>query len=291
LLADVFERQRELARALEDRSQQLLASGYHVQVHQGAGSTMLFMERNGSREGLRVDGEQLHVGDHQVSRKEIIRELKERPELFSPSALLRPVVQDTLLPTAVHVTGPAETAYLAQSGAIYELLQRPRPVVRPRVSATILDARARRLLEKYGISVEDLWKENTEELLARRSLPADLESSVTALQRRVEADFATLASRIAQLDPTLVDATTTAGNKIRHQFEQLQGRVERSFARHSQDLQRHAAHLSGSLYPNHLLQERVLSAAEWHLKYPDTFLPTIVEKLSVDCPDHQLIAL
>jgi chromosome segregation ATPase len=130
-----------------------------------------------------------------------------------------------------------------------------------------------------------------DQLIARRSLPPGFEEKLQTLQHRVQSEFEEVASQIAQLDPTLVDATKTAGSKIRHQFEQLEGRVARAFARHHDDLQRHAAHLSGSLYPNRELQERVLSAAEWNLRTGGSLIGQLHQAISVDCPDHQLISV
>ncbi len=59
-------------------------------------------------------------------------ELAGRAAELSPNALLRPVVQDYLLPTAAYIGGPAELAYLAQSQVLYEKLLGRQPVAFPR---------------------------------------------------------------------------------------------------------------------------------------------------------------
>jgi bacillithiol synthase len=65
------------------------------------------------------------------TRKFTAAELAATPEALSPSALLRPVMQDYLLPTAAYVGGPAELAYLAQSQVLYQALLGRMPVAAP----------------------------------------------------------------------------------------------------------------------------------------------------------------
>ena len=74
-----------------------------------------------------------------------------QPENFNANVLLRPVLQDYLLPTLAYIGGPAEIAYFAQVGVVYEkLLGRVTPIL-PRMSATLLEPRIERLLTKYGL--------------------------------------------------------------------------------------------------------------------------------------------
>ena len=53
------------------------------------------------------------------------RRLEREPRAWSPGALLRPLVQDALLPTAAYVGGPAEIAYHAQIGPVLRPLRDP----------------------------------------------------------------------------------------------------------------------------------------------------------------------
>lgn len=286
----VLVRQEELSRALCGRSKELEAAGYHVQVHQGAGSTMLFLHHRGPREGLRrVDGKYL-CGDDDIAEAEVLRLVRDHPHWVSPSALLRPLVQDTLFPTVAQVTGPAETAYLAQSAVLYDALDVRQPLTWPRCSVTLLDPRSRRLLDKYHLSLEELWSGPVDELLARRVLPAELEERVGQIRNELERDFAELLRSIEALDPTLVDATQTTEAKIKHQLEQLQGRVARSFTRRRDDLRRHACHLSGTLYPQRTLQERLLNAAAFRMRHGEEIMTDLHDSLSPRCPDHQVLA-
>ena len=144
------------------------------------------------------------------------RELADGPVVFSPNALLRPLVQDTLLPTLAYVAGPSELAYLAQAQVLYEAFGRPQPVVFPRAAFTLVDHRIQRLLEKYHLSVEDVWL--GEEHLGRKIAAAGLAEGWSERFSRRKTTWPDLLNRlrgdIERLDPTLLEALQHAQEKI-----------------------------------------------------------------------------
>ena len=66
--------------------------------------------------------------------------LDREPLRLSTSALLRPIVQDTLLPTAAYVGGPGELNYFAQLAPLYDHFGLTPPLVVPRARFRCLDA-------------------------------------------------------------------------------------------------------------------------------------------------------
>ncbi len=74
------------------------------------------------------------------------RLLDDAPERFSPSALLRPVVEDAVLPTVGYVGGPSEQKYYAQAGAAYAWADVPPPHALARPSFTVVRAADAKLL-------------------------------------------------------------------------------------------------------------------------------------------------
>ena len=78
--------------------------------------------------------------------------LHREPLRFSTSALLRPLLQDYLLPTVAYVAGPGEINYWAQLAPIYDGLGRSlplqQPLLVPRARFRCLDESSRALLAK-----------------------------------------------------------------------------------------------------------------------------------------------
>ena len=102
------------------------------------------------------DGFTLSGAPGTFTRAQIDEKLSSSPLSFSTSALLRPVLQDHLLPTAAYVGGPSEVAYSAQLAPIYEALGvRAAPFLR-RASFVVVSAEDREDLAALGLDVASL---------------------------------------------------------------------------------------------------------------------------------------
>src|SRR2546427_7050224 len=150
------EESESLVRELLARSKALDHNGYHAQVKVAERSTLLFWNDDGQRLPLRRRGEKFVAGSAEFSLTDLLRALEGTPEAFSANVLLRPVVQDALLPTAAYVAGPAEIAYFAQAEVVYRRLLGRMPAVLPRAGFTLVEPHVARLLKRYGLEFRDL---------------------------------------------------------------------------------------------------------------------------------------
>src|SRR5204863_6059341 len=117
-----------------------------------------FVVEDGERRALGAQDGRVDVRglDRRWTTAEALAELERRPADWSPSALLRPLAEEHLLPTAAYVGGPAEIAYHAQIGPAYEHFGIPRPLLVPRPSLTLLEAGVARALQAEGLNIPDL---------------------------------------------------------------------------------------------------------------------------------------
>ncbi len=282
-----------LEAALVERGKALHAAGYHEQVKVASFSTLLFGIKGGARMPIHRENGSFILGGEKLTREELLARVDSDPAQFSANVLLRPVVQDFLLPTLAYSGGPAEVAYFAQAAVVYErLLGRVTPVV-PRFSATLVDARAQRLLKKYDLSLADVLHgpEHTLELIAERSLPSDLQKSFDDAANVVDEALAKLMKPIQTLDPTLQGAAKRAGNKMRYQLNRLRMRAASAEVRQNEIIARHAAHLSTSLFPHKQMQERVIAGVSFLARYGPGLLHTLYACTERGCPEHQVICL
>jgi len=286
LAAPVYRKALDEADSLREgllaRSKELEHEGFHVQVKVTRETTLLFYKVNGRREPLRSRNGHFAAGDKEFSREQLSYALKDTPESFTPSALLRPVVQDTLLPTAAYIGGPAEVAYMAQTQINYQRILGRMPAIFPRASFTIVDPPIARFLAQYELDIRDMFA-GVQHLRARM-----LQKSLTAgLASRFEAGEAALRSMLAEyeeplrrLDPTLVEALHASGRKMLHQFEQLKAKAGRAENFRSGVLERHERILVDSLYPNGGLQERTLCALPLLASNGSGFLDDLLRRSS-----------
>src|SRR5713101_5007411 len=260
LYKKVIEDRDELNEKLLQRGRDLERAGYEVQVKVTARSTLLFSIRDGVRQAIAASNGNLKSGETSWTREEALRLVEAVPETFSANALFRPVVQDFLLPTAAYLGGPAEIAYFAQSSVIYEQVLGRMPVILPRAGFTILDAKAEKLLQKYGLCIENLWA-GPQELRRKMesvAVPEALSQNFDRDKAQMESTLAELGAQIEKLDPSLSGAVTTARNKISFQLEKLRRKTGRALDQKNSLLAEHEHFLENLLYPNKQLQSREL---------------------------------
>jgi len=293
-----IERAAELDEALLSRGKVLESAGYHQQVKVTPSSTLLFTVRNGARVPVhrRVNGEgsaEFLIEEERISKADLLSRVASSPGNFSGNALLRPVVQDYLLPTLAYTGGSAEVAYFAQVAVVYEmLLGRVTPIV-PRFSATIIEPKPKTFLERYGLRLPDLFQgpENLREQMASRTLPKELQSAFDQAETSLEKSLAAIREGLARLDSTLVDSAINAASKMQHQLSQLRSKAARAELLQTEVLTRKADVLSNLLYPGKALQEREITGVYFVARYGREFLRDVYETIHPDCVDHQIISL
>src|ERR1700677_215054 len=235
LLRAAIERSSELDDALLARGKAIEAAGYHQQFKVTSATTLLFAVKNGARTGIRrrnnsSNGEEFAIGEERISRAELLERIENSPEKFNPNVLLRPVVQDRLLPTLAYTGGAAEVAYFAQVGVVYEkLLGRVTPVL-PRFSATLLEPKPERILSRSQLSLRDVLQgpDKVREAIAARSLPSELPARFEEAYANVERSMAALRESIGKLDSTLLDTADSTRSSMTHQIDSLRARVARA---------------------------------------------------------------
>jgi bacillithiol synthase len=288
-----IERAEEIDKALLARGKELQAAGYHEQVKVTASSTLLFKFHDGARTVIRRTNGDFTYAGQKVTRDELLADIDAAPERFSANVLLRPVLQDYLLPTLGYIGGPAEVAYFAQVGVVYEkLLGRVTPAL-PRFSATLVEQPVERLLKKYHLSITDTFQ-STEDLkreLAKRVMPPKLQAALDDAAQSLEVAMARVKASLAALDPTLDDAARRSTAKMNYQLNKLRTKAASAEVRRNEVLARHAAQIGSALFPDKTLQERLIGAVYFLARQGRELLPTLVEAAQVDCPDHQVIHL
>lgn len=264
LAAPVFSRALNESSALRDallaRSQDLETAGFHAQVKVTHESTLLFFTVKGRREPVRARNGGFFVGDAEFSSSQLSAAIEKTPEAFSPNALLRPVVQDSLLPTAAYIGGSAEIAYFAQSQVLYRRVLGRMPAVLPRASFTLIQPPIARFLGMYDLGFQDVLagSQHLRASMERKSLPGGLSANFDEAQKSMRDLLAQFRPPLENLDATLVGALETTQEKILHQFNQLRGKVGRAENFRTGVLERHQQILLDALYPEGGLQERSL---------------------------------
>jgi bacillithiol biosynthesis cysteine-adding enzyme BshC len=295
--ANIYRRALDDADSLRDaliaRSKELEHAGFHAQVKVSGGSTLLFYNVDGRREALRSRNGKFYAGHASFTLEELRAAIEKTPEAFTPNVLLRPIVQDTLLPTAAYIAGPAEIAYMAQAQVVYARLLGRMPAILPRASFTIVEPLVGRKLEKFGFTITDVLRgrQQLRSRMEQKYLPRALTRRFDAGEKALRRLMKSFRNPLEKLDRTLIDALDSAEGKMLHQFGKIKGKAGRAENERRNVLDRYERLLLDSLYPHRGLQERSASPLPWMAGYGAGFLDELSRVVSVESQQHHIVRL
>ena len=295
-LRAAIERAHEFEEALLARSRQLEGEKYHAQVLVKANASLLFLvdEASGERFALRRPADGVwKAGNRSYSADELLAILDTAPERISPNALLRPVFQDTILPTAAYVGGPAEIAYFAQSAVLYErVLGRITPVL-PRLSATLIEPAIGVVMARHEVSLPGAM--TTTEALAQRlgarAMPIEAKRRLAAVGNAMNAEVEGLIDYLAAMDARLGRAAGVSASKMRYQMNRLRRMAATFELQKEASLRKHANALTLNLFPDAHPQERLIGGIWFLARVGEGLIDRLVEESRNLCPGHVVVRL
>jgi bacillithiol biosynthesis cysteine-adding enzyme BshC len=273
-------------------SRRLRDLGYEAQVplHEGI-LNVFYVDRD--RRSIRCKDGAFAIKElGPLARKEeLLSWAREKPFLFSPNVLLRPLLQDALLPTVAYVAGPAEIAYFAQLKGVYEEFGLPMPVVYPRKSVTIVEKKIDHVLRKFSLDIPRLWRDPaglTAEV-SKRDIPEYLDRDFRNLLDHIEQDFQSLKREVGGFAPTLKASVDLAKARMIRQLKFLEKKTLQAAKKQNetaiQQLHKAAIHL----YPHGKLQERVFNIVPYLIKYGYSLMEKLGQAIDIDEYDHQVL--
>jgi len=289
LLRDALRDGGKLQAMLLERNRELEAAGYHAQVHVEAKTSLVFLLEGERRITLRRQNGDYASKDRHYSTAELM----DQAEHLSPNALLRPVVQDYILPTLAYVGGPAELAYMAQSQTLYQDLLHRMPVMLARSGFTLLDARTAKLMDKYGLTLPNLFhgEDGVRELIARKLIPPAVAREFETIQTATARSLDELAVTLHSFDATLAASAEKSRAKILYQLSKLEGKTGRETLKRDQRATEDAGYMSGLVFPEKHLQERFYSILPFVARHGLGLMDTLYANVNLDCPDHKVLVV
>lgn len=293
-----IEQADELHAALVDRNRALVEAGYHAQVAVAPQSSLLFLidEKTGARVALKRHASSAsepkglwQAGREKYTTEELVAILEAAPERISPSALLRPLMQDLLLGTSLTIGGPAEIAYFAQSAVLFERILKRITPAEPRFSATLIEPQIAELLGKHELTLDRIFTENADslaQLLGARAMPIEGKRALSAAGNGLERELAPLLEWMRTLDAGLARPAETAASKMRYQMNRLRRLAANFQLQKEESLKRHADAIMRALYPGGVLQERVHGAAYFFARYGFELAERLTTQAMDTCAGH-----
>jgi len=293
LLSQFVTKNEQINRVLDDTTYSLISDSYHGQV-QVQSSNLFYLDDDKNRTKINVEDEKWSTINKQWSQDELISEIEEFPERFSPNVFLRPILQDHLLPTIAYVGGPGEIAYYAQMKSLYELFKMKIPVILPRFSMTLIESSVDRVLDKLPFSISEYNDriEDLEKKYVKRTEEIDIEKLFGIWKNQMEDLTKIKKKEIQEIDPSLAGSVGKAKALYFSELDKLKGKVYKTVKQQDQIQLDRIAKIKNNLFPNNNLQEREVAFIYFMNKYGPEIWDRLGEMIKEERPDnHKLIYL
>ncbi len=228
-----------------------------------------------------------------VAKERLLELAKDKPSLFSPNVLLRPLYQDAVLPTVAYVGGPSEIAYFGQLKGVYEAFGLPMPVIYPRKNVTIVERKIDHILKKYHLSVPDLWRDASGAMgdITKEEIPDAVGQALLLVRDHLERDYARLKAELLAFDPGLAGSVDLAKGKMNQQLDFMEKKVQQAARRRNDIAIRQLRKAVDSLFPNRRPQERVFNIVPYLIKYGPPIIDQLDQAIDIDITDHQFLVM
>jgi bacillithiol synthase len=268
---------------VEKTASKLHAAGYKLQA--SARDTNLFYLKDGMRERIVRVRKKFITHDSRLTfeEKEILQELNEHPERFSPNVILRGIFQETILPNLVYIGGGGEIAYWLQLKELFENYKVPYPVLLLRNSFLVVEKKWNEKISKLGFSAEDFFlpeQELMNRLVARESSnDIKLNGNFTSAEKLYDS----LKKQAVAVDSTLAQHVDALKSQSIYRLQELEKKMIRAEKRKFSDQQRQIHAIKEKLFPGNGLQERIDNVMYYYAKWGKDFIQRIYEhSLSVE---------
>ncbi len=266
---------RHSSKSVADIGLLLNRHGVKTRLHKREERTSFFLVREERRIPIFCDGDGfIDDANNHYSLQQLLLLLDHQPQSFSSTAILRPVIQDALFPTAITIVGPGEMAYHLLLDGLYRAHEIPRPALANRFGFTLVENRDLRQLEKYDLSPTDLRQDTMAliKTLLQKENRAEMKEKRIILEHTLDDFFEYTIGKARFVDPTIIKALEKNRAKIQRDIEQTEALILRREAEKNEITRRQICALQSALFPEGDLQERRYTIFYYLMKYGMHFI-------------------
>ncbi len=262
------------------QAEKLAASGYPVQLTPREINLFYLTDEARLRiERRDADTWGLAYGDRRWNRNQLLQELSEHPERFSPNAALRPLYQETILPNLCYVGGWGEIAYWLELLPVFNQHQTPYPLLLPRISRLLVSSEDWQIWQQHGLTHADFSKRETELVasVTARHWQHDFNNDfIDQAGQTLHKAFETLALEAEKLDSG--QARNVRGQLVRTRrfLNNLTHKLGTRLARKHPQWSQPIRSIKNKTQPDGTVQERALNVAAFAHNSPENLLQALL---------------
>ena len=264
----------------QEKTEKLSNLGYNVQVNPR--EINLFYLNNGYRERIIKRDVKFYVHEKQIewTKDEILAELHENPQYFSPNVMMRPLYQEVILPNLCYIGGGGELAYWLELKDYFEAENVPFPMLLLRNSALLQSEKQKEKREKLDISNKELFLKQHELINRKVRKISNIDIDFSKQKEHLQRQFEEMYELAEKTDKSFLGAVKAQEVKQLKGLDHLEKRLLKAQKRKLKDEVSRIADLQNQLFPNRSLQERQTNFSEVYAVYGQELLDTLFEHLN-----------
>tara|TARA_B100001250_G_scaffold265290_1_gene228784 strand:+ start:418 stop:2028 length:1611 start_codon:yes stop_codon:yes gene_type:complete len=215
----------------------------------------------------------------EFSKNELIEEVENFPENFSPNVLMRPLYQEVILPNIGYVGGGNELSYWFQLNKLFENEKVDFPVLILRNSLLLINSKFSKKINKLKINIKDLFLEKN--LLVSKVVKQNskINLDLNFLKNQLKFQFDFLEDLIKKTDKSFKGAVIAQKKKQIKGISNLEKKLLKSQKRKMNDYVERINSIYESIFPNNDLQERQLNFFELYEEHGLVILSDLKKNL------------
>jgi bacillithiol biosynthesis cysteine-adding enzyme BshC len=269
LFANVAEEEltRQFSRGTVREITAVLEEQYKVQAP--GRELNLFYLIDDKRERIEPDGSGFKVEGLKLkwNKEEILEELKQYPERFSPNVILRGIFQETILPNVAFIGGGGELAYWLELKKVFAESNTPYPVLLLRNSFLLAKEMWKQKAEKLSLDLKDFFASEHEVMTKIVARHSSNRVRLNGQLKKFEDLYNEIISFTTPIDITLNEHVAALRTKAIHKLQELEKKILRAEKRKFDTELRQIRKIKSALFPNNSLQERVENITGFYSKY------------------------
>jgi bacillithiol biosynthesis cysteine-adding enzyme BshC len=248
---------RRIPSEIVGKTAERLALHYKVQAHPR--DINLFYLKDNIRNRIIQQKNIFKVHDTSISfsEQEMLQELENYPERFSPNVILRGLFQEMILPNLAFVGGGGELAYWLELKDLFVHYQIPFPVLVLRNSFMLVNKKIQVLLGNLHMGTRDIFKPESE--LVKDLVKHNSSHELTLRDQKQKANelYQSAKYAVKEIDQTLEQHVDALQVKTLKTIETLEKKMLKAETRKFEIQQRQIMKVKENLFPGGALQERV----------------------------------
>ncbi|WP_372745365.1 bacillithiol biosynthesis cysteine-adding enzyme BshC [Lutibacter sp.] len=262
------------------KTNNILSETYKIQVNPR--EINLFYLKDAIRERIVFEENKFKINGTSIafSEEEILIELENYPERFSPNVIMRPVYQETILPNLCYIGGGGELAYWFQLKDYFKSINTPFPVLLLRNSVLLIAEKQLEKAQKLNVSIKELFLQ--QEILINKKVKEISEIDIDFSKQKIflQEQFTALKELAKQTDVSFVGAVNAQETKQIKGLINLEKRLLKAQKRKLSDEVTRLTMLQDELFPKQSLEERTRNFSEYYLELGEDLIPMLFNALN-----------